>query len=74
MTPALTESDLENIVLGWFGELGYTILHGPEVAPEVLCSEGSSYSDPILPSRVHSALSRLGLYVNILMFQSTSRS
>jgi type I restriction enzyme R subunit len=59
MTPALTESDLENIVLGWFGELGYTILHGPEIAPETSQSERASYSDPLLPARVHSALSRL---------------
>nr|EES52931.1 MAG: type I site-specific deoxyribonuclease, HsdR family [Leptospirillum ferrodiazotrophum] len=59
MTPALTESDLENIVLGWFGELGYTILHGPEIAPETPQAERSSYSDPLLPARVHSALSRL---------------
>jgi len=59
LTPALTESDLENIVLGWFGELGYTILHGPEIAPETPQAERSSYSDPLLPARVHSALSRL---------------
>ena len=59
MTPALTESDLENIVLGWFSELGYTILHGPEIAPETPQAERASYSDPLLPARVHSALSRL---------------
>ena len=56
---ALTESDLEQIVLGWFGELGYTILHGPEIAPEASLSERSSYSDPLLPARVQIALSRL---------------
>ena len=56
---ALTESDLEQIVLGWFGELGYTILHGPEIAPEASLSERSSYSDPLLPARVQTALSRL---------------
>ena len=55
----LNESDLENVVLKWFRELGYTILHGPEIAPEALRSERSSYSDPLLPSRVQSALSRL---------------
>ena len=42
MTPALTESDLEQIVLGWFGELGYTILSGPEIAPEASLSERST--------------------------------
>ena len=59
MTPALTESDLEHIVLGWFGELGYTILHGPEIASEARLAERSSYSDPLLPTRVQSALARL---------------
>ena len=59
MTPALTESDLEQIVLGWFGELGYTILYGPEIAPETPQSERAFYSDPLLPARVQSALARL---------------
>ena len=29
MTPTLTESNIENIVLGWFGEFGYAHLYGP---------------------------------------------
>ena len=59
MTPALTESDLEQIVLSWFGELGYTHLYGPHIAPEEPLTERSDYSDPILPNRLKSALSRL---------------
>ena len=56
---ALTESDLEQIVLGWFGELGYTHLYGPHIAPEEPITERFDYSDPLLPNRLKSALSRL---------------
>ena len=56
---ALTESDLEQIVLGWFSELGYTHLYGPHIAPEEPLTERSDYSDPLLPNRLKSALSRL---------------
>ena len=56
---ALTESDLEQIVLGWFGELGYAHLYGPHIAPEEPLTERFDYSDPLLPNRLKAALSRL---------------
>ncbi|MHB1756770.1 MAG: type I restriction endonuclease subunit R [Leptospirillum sp.] len=59
MTPNLTESVLEQIVLGWFSELGYSVLHGPDIAPREPGAERYDYSDPLLPDRVKSALSRL---------------
>ena len=33
MTNSFTESVVEDAALEWFGELGYSILHGPEIAP-----------------------------------------
>ena len=29
----LYESHVEDAALGWFGELGYAVGHGPEMAP-----------------------------------------
>ncbi len=59
MPPGLNESDVEEIVLSWFGDLGYEILHGPAIAPGESSSERSDYADPLLPDRLKSALSRL---------------
>lgn len=31
--PSLTESIVEDAALTWFGELGYAVGHGPQMAP-----------------------------------------
>jgi len=59
MPSDLTESDVEEIVLSWFRELGYTILHGPEIGLGEAGAERSDYSDPLLLDRLKAALSRL---------------
>ena len=59
MSPGLTEDNFEGIVLAWFGELGYTHLYGPHIAPEEPLTERFDYSAPFLPNRLKSALSRL---------------
>ena len=33
MTTCLNEDTVEQAALGWFEELGYTALHGPDLAP-----------------------------------------
>jgi len=30
----VTESTVEDAALSWFEELGYAVLHGPEIEPE----------------------------------------
>jgi type I restriction enzyme R subunit len=30
---SLTESIVEDAALTWFGELGYAVVHGPQMAP-----------------------------------------
>lgn len=42
-----------------FGELGYTILHGPDIAPDALFAERASYSDVVLVGRLKEALARI---------------
>ena len=34
MSHIITESTVEDAALAWLGELGYTVLHGPEIEPE----------------------------------------
>ena len=33
MVEAFNESTVEKAALSWFGELGYTVAHGPAIAP-----------------------------------------
>jgi type I restriction enzyme R subunit len=58
---SFTESVVEDAALAWLEELGYTILHGPEIAVDALTAERSdpSYRDVVLESRLGQALSRL---------------
>ncbi|MFH0938474.1 MAG: type I restriction endonuclease [Planctomycetota bacterium] len=53
------ESDIELATLGWLIGLGYTILHGPDIAPGETAAERLTYQDAILPQRLRNALVRL---------------
>lgn len=55
----ITESDLEEAALSWFQELGYNILHGPDIAPGELLLERASYADVLLVSRLRSSLAKI---------------
>ena len=35
----ITESTVEDAALAWLGELGYAVLHGPEIEPGELREE-----------------------------------
>jgi type I restriction enzyme, R subunit len=54
-----TESTVEEAVLEWSEALNYSVLHGPDIAPEEPAAERISYSDVILTDRLRAALSRL---------------
>jgi type I restriction enzyme R subunit len=57
----LTESVVEDAALSWFGELGYSILSGPEIAPGELLAERDDFSDVILTKRLRETLYSLNL-------------
>jgi type I restriction enzyme R subunit len=59
MSGNFTESVVEDAALEWFGELSYSILHGPEIAPGEPAAERESYEQVILEGRLRDALARL---------------
>jgi type I restriction enzyme R subunit len=59
MTANTLEAELEQAALEWFGSLGYTILHGPEIAPGEPAAERRTYQDPLIPQRLRNTLARL---------------
>jgi type I restriction enzyme R subunit len=59
MTLKVTESDVEDAALSWLVGLGYTVAHGPEIAPEGLFSERTDYGQVVLMERLRQAIERL---------------
>lgn len=59
--PIFTESLVEDATLGWLEALGYSVLHGPDIAAGELGAERSdpNYRDVILERRLREALFQL---------------
>ncbi|MBN8464348.1 MAG: type I restriction endonuclease subunit R [Dechloromonas sp.] len=55
----MTENQLETEALLWLGEVGYTHLYGPELAPDGEAPERSSYQQVLLENRLKSAVDRI---------------
>jgi type I restriction enzyme, R subunit len=55
----LTELDIESAGLAWLESLGWTVKHGPEIAPGELAAERNNYGQVILTQRLQDALARL---------------
>ena len=57
--PNFTESIVEDAALAWFDELGFAVLHGPEIAPGELAAERTGFGEGLLPKRLRAALRKL---------------
>jgi type I restriction enzyme R subunit len=56
MNAGFTESVVEEAALSWFGELGYSILSGPAIAPGELLAERDTFNEVVLQKRLQAAL------------------
>jgi type I restriction enzyme R subunit len=54
-----TESIVEDAALAWLGEVNYSVLHGPEIAPSELAAERASFGELVLAKRLRAALRKL---------------
>jgi len=52
----LTEALIEEAALGWFQELCYVVLPGPQLAPGEPAAERDSFSDVVLLGRLREAI------------------
>src|SRR5262245_60322338 len=57
-TRAVAESDVEELALLHFAQLGYEVVHGPDIAPDEPASERATYEDVVLRGRLEEALHR----------------
>ena len=65
-TPGVTESVVEDAALAWLENLGYAVLHGPDISPggdtltlALSQREREHYSDVVLERRLRQALVHL---------------
>ena len=55
----LTESIVEDAALDWLAGLGWSVAHGPDIAPDTLNAERADYGEVVLQRRLRDALERL---------------
>ncbi len=56
---SFNENIVELAAFEWLGELGYGLLHGPDIAPNEAGAERSDYNQVILEQRLRSAIATL---------------
>ena len=55
----LTESTVEHATLAWLESHGWSVAHGPDIAPDVPGAERTDYGEVVLTRRLRDALARL---------------
>ena len=55
----LNESHVEEAALEWFGELGYAVGHGPQLAPGEPAPKRDSFGEVVLVRRMRGAIRRM---------------
>ncbi len=53
--PPMSEDTVEQAALEWLADIGYDIVHGPDIAPGEPAAERTSYTDVVLEGRLRDA-------------------
>ena len=59
MSKAIIESEVEQAALDILSAQGYSVVHGPDIAPDGLNPERQSYADVVLVGRLREAIDRI---------------
>ena len=55
----ITETEVEDVALEWLERLGWNVVHGPDIAPDMPGAERTDYSAVVLERRLRDSLARL---------------
>ena len=66
----ISEDHLEQQCLAWFQGMGYSVVHGPTLAPDGEAPEREDFRQVVLSGRLHGALTRLNPQVPAVTIQS----
>ena len=56
---SFTESEVEDVALKWLEGLGWTVAHGPDIAPGTSDAERDNYDQVVLEQRLTDAIDTL---------------
>jgi type I restriction enzyme R subunit len=70
---AVAESDVEDLALQHFANLGYAVIHGPNIAPGETRAERARYEEVVLRGRLDDALRRLNPDLPSVAFDEAMR-
>jgi type I restriction enzyme R subunit len=70
---SVVESTVEEATLCWLAELGYTVVHGPDIAPGELFAERQNHSEVVLVKRLREGLERINPQMPNDVIQETVR-
>ena len=56
---SVSESTVESAALTWLESQGWSVAHGPDIAPDALAAERSDYGQVLLEQRLRDSLARL---------------
>ena len=59
MIASFTESEVEDAALDWLAGCGWSVAHGPDIAPDAPDAERADYGAVVLEGRLRRALDRL---------------
>jgi type I restriction enzyme R subunit len=59
MDSGVTESVVEQAALAWLESTGWSVAHGPDIAPDTLAAERQDYGEWVLARRLRQSLARL---------------
>lgn len=62
----MTEDQLEQEVLGWLSEIGYTPVNGYDISPDGPAAERADYVQPLLLERLKAAIARLNPHIPLV--------
>ena len=57
----ITESEVEDAALDWLESLGWSVAHGPDIAPDTVAAERVDYGQVVLERRLRDTLAQLNL-------------
>ena len=60
-----SEDHLELATLDWLKELGYSIVHGPDIAPDGTSPERASYAEVVLVERLRASLAQINKHLPV---------
>jgi len=60
---SITEQQLEDAAIGWFGELGWRYVNGPDIAPDGDNPARTDYRHGVLRERLLAALARINPHI-----------